>query len=73
MAYNLLVEDKSTLTWDNSNGDTHATVVDGVLTELTVAGVSGNNIIYSIVQNDLAFLNTVLTDLLAFLNSVPQA
>lgn len=69
MAYTVVTTDKSVLTWDNPHGGVStATVVDGAITEIVVPAAGGGNIIYSVDQTDLSHLNTVITELLAFIN-----
>lgn len=70
MAYTEVTTGQSVLTWTNPHGGTsQATIIGGVVTELIVTAVGGGNIIYSTDTGDLTHLNTVLTDLIAFLNS----
>ena len=72
MAYTVDNQDKSVLTWDDNpyQGDSHAIVVDGEITELVVSAQQGGNIIYSLNQTELSHLKDVITDLLNFLTPV---
>jgi len=69
MAYVIDNDDVQNISWDdNPNGeDSHAVIVDGVLTELFVANATGQSIVYSINQPDLEHLKTVLTDVINLL------